>query len=41
MELFEALLEEQDVDNMAWALGTAPAPERYEGEMMRRLTITK
>jgi antitoxin CptB len=37
MDLFEALLEEQDVDIMAWALGTAPAPARYEGEMMRRL----
>jgi antitoxin CptB len=34
---FEALLEEQDVDIMAWAIGTAPPPARYEGEMMRRL----
>jgi antitoxin CptB len=34
---FEALLEEQDVDIMAWAIGTAPPPTRYEGEMMRRL----
>jgi antitoxin CptB len=34
---FEALLEEQDVDIMAWAIGTAPAPARFEGEMMRRL----
>ena len=37
MDWFEALLEEQDVDIMAWALGTAPPPERYAGEMMRRL----
>ena len=29
MELFEALLEEQDVDIMAWAMGTAAAPPRY------------
>ena len=34
---FEALIEEQDVDIMAWAIGTAPPPERFEGEMMRRL----
>ena len=32
--LFEALLEEQDVDIMAWAIGTQPVPERFEGEMM-------
>ncbi len=34
---FEALLEEQDVDIMAWAIGTAEPPERYRGAMMRRL----
>ena len=34
---FAALLEEQDVDIMAWAIGTAEPPERYGGEMMRRL----
>ena len=37
MDWFEALLEEQDVDIMAWALGTAAVPERWQGEMMRRL----
>jgi antitoxin CptB len=37
MDWFEALLEEQDVDIMAWAIGTAPVPERYQGEPMRRL----
>ena len=37
MDWFEALLEEQDVDIMAWAIGTAPPPERFQGEMMRRL----
>ncbi|MDX3908797.1 MAG: succinate dehydrogenase assembly factor 2 [Sphingobium sp.] len=31
---FEELLEEQDVDIMAWALGTLPIPERYQGPMM-------
>ena len=34
---FEALLEEQDVDIMAWAIGTAPPPPRFDGEMMRRM----
>lgn len=29
--LFEALLEEQDVDIMAWAMGTQPVPARYAG----------
>jgi antitoxin CptB len=37
MGWFEALLEEQDVDIMAWAIGTAPPPERFEGSQMRRL----
>jgi antitoxin CptB len=34
---FERLLEEQDVDIMAWALGTAAPPERFEGAMMGQL----
>ena len=34
---FEALLEEIDVDVMAWAIGTAPAPERYAGPQMTAL----
>jgi antitoxin CptB len=37
MEWFERLLEEQDVDIMAWALGTAEPPEAYAGAMMGRL----
>jgi len=35
--LFEALLEEQDVDIMAWAIGTQAVPERFQGEMMTAL----
>lgn len=31
---FEALIEEDDVDVMAWALGTQPVPEAYAGAMM-------
>ena len=31
---FETLIEEQDVDIMAWAIGTQDVPERYQGAMM-------
>lgn len=31
---FEELLEEQDVDIMAWGLGTALVPERFDGPLM-------
>jgi antitoxin CptB len=31
---FTDLLEEQDVDIMAWAIGTQPVPERFAGEQM-------
>ncbi|MBV9529442.1 MAG: succinate dehydrogenase assembly factor 2 [Sphingomonas sp.] len=34
---FAALLEEQDVDIMAWALGTASAPERFQGPMLEAM----
>ena len=34
---FESMLEEQDVDIMAWALGTASPPERFEGPMIEAL----
>lgn len=37
MQLFEDLLEEQDVDIMAWAIGTEACPERYEGSIMSAL----
>jgi len=35
--LFTAMLEEQDVDIMAWAHGTAEAPERFAGPMIDAL----
>ena len=35
--LFSAMLEEQDVDIMAWAHGTADVPERYQGPMIAAL----
>ena len=31
---FEALIEEDDVDVMAWALGTLPVPDAYDGPQM-------
>jgi antitoxin CptB len=37
MTLFEALLEEQDVDIMAWAMGTDIPPERYAGSILAAL----
>ena len=36
-EMFAAMLEEQDVDIMAWAHGTAQPPERFEGPMIEAL----
>jgi antitoxin CptB len=35
--LFGRMLEEQDADIMAWASGTAEAPERYQGPMLQAL----
>lgn len=40
LDWFERLLEEDDVDIMAWALGTQPVPAAFEGpemDAMRRL----
>ncbi len=34
LDWFEALLEEQDVDIMGWAIGSIPCPAAWEGEMM-------
>jgi antitoxin CptB len=31
---FEALLDEDDGEIMAWALGTDPVPDRYVGPLM-------
>ena len=35
--LFSAILEEQDVDIMAWAIGTAEPPKRFAGPMIDSL----
>lgn len=34
---FAEMLDCQDADIMAWALGTAPPPERFEGPMTEAL----
>lgn len=34
---FEALLDEDDVDVMAWALKAQPAPDRYDGPLMQAM----
>ena len=34
---FEALLQEQDVDIMAWAIGKQPVPERFRGPLMESM----
>ncbi|HEX6073017.1 MAG TPA: succinate dehydrogenase assembly factor 2 [Sphingomicrobium sp.] len=35
--LFASMLDEQDVDIMAWAHGTAQVPARFEGPMIEAL----
>jgi len=34
---FEALLDEDDVDVMAWALQAQPAPEKFAGALLQAL----
>jgi antitoxin CptB len=34
---FEALIEEQDVDIMAWAIGTQPVPPTFDWPMMQAM----
>lgn len=34
---FEALLDEEDVDILGWALNTHPVPEQFQGAMMQAL----
>ncbi len=35
--LFAAMLDEQDVDIMAWAVGSAVPPERFQGPLIEAL----
>jgi antitoxin CptB len=34
---FERLLVEDDVDVMAWAMGTRPVPDAYDGPLMEAM----
>lgn len=36
---FEALLDEDEVDVMAWALGAQPAPEQFAGPQLKALQL--
>ena len=37
LDWYERLLEEDDVDIMAWAMGTQPVPDHIAGPMMERM----
>lgn len=37
---FEALLDEQDADILAWVIGTQEVPARFAGAMMERMQRT-
>ena len=37
LDWFEALLEEQDVDVLGWAMGSLPVPREWDGPMMARM----
>ena len=37
LEWFEALLDEDDVDVMAWALQAQPVPPEYDGPLMQAM----
>ena len=37
IDWFENLLVEDDVDVMAWAIGTLPVPETFDGPQMRAM----
>ncbi len=36
---FERLLEEQDVDIMAWGIGTQSVPEAFDGPLMEKFKL--
>jgi len=37
LDWFEALLEEQDVDIMGWAIGSIACPPAWDGSMMAQM----
>jgi antitoxin CptB len=36
---FEALMDEEDVEIMGWAIGTIAVPQRWHGPMMERMRV--
>jgi len=36
---FEALMDEEDVEIMGWAIGTISIPERWRGPLMERMRV--
>lgn len=39
IDWFEALLNEEDVEIMGWAIGTIAVPDRWRGPMMERMQV--
>lgn len=37
IDLFERMIEEEDVDIMGWALGTLSIPDEYRGALVDRM----
>jgi antitoxin CptB len=37
LDWFEALMTEEDVEIMGWAIGTIPVPDRWQGPIMRAM----
>lgn len=37
IDWYETLLSEEDVEIMAWVIGTMAVPERYQGPMMQAM----
>lgn len=37
LDWFDHLLGEEDVDVMAWAIGTQPVPTQFEGDQMKMM----
>lgn len=39
MGWFDNLLEREDVDIMAWVIGTQPVPAEFQGDMMNKMQL--
>lgn len=37
IELYERMIDEEDVDIMGWALGTLSIPQEYQGALVERM----